>query len=324
MSEFNSEPFDKYYEKGKILGSGSFSDVFLCTEKSTGKEWAVKIVAKESSNKSEKRMEIIMAEIDILKVVDHRNVVSMKEVFETPTHFYIVIEIISGGELFDKIVELTHYSEKDASKLIYQVLSGIDHLHTKNIVHRDLKPENLLLASKDLGADVKITDFGLSKIFKQGDKLEMTNAVGTPGYIAPEVLFMLDDGVPYGKEVDLWGIGVILYILLCGFPPFYGDTDDDIYDKIVDCDWKFLSPFWDHVSDSAKDLITKLLTLDREKRFTTKQAMEHPWIAQYEQNSDANMEEAITQLKKFNARRKFKGAIHAVKAITKMRTAFSK
>jgi len=265
-----------------------------------------------------------MTEINILKVVTHRNVVTLKDIFETKGYFYIIMEIISGGELFDKIVELTHYSEKDASKIIYQVLSGIEHLHSKNIVHRDLKPENLLLSSKELDADVKITDFGLSYIFEEGQPHEMDKAVGTPGYIAPEMLIMLDTGKKYGKEVDLWGIGVILYILLCGFPPFYGDTEDDIYDRIIDCDWKFLSPYWDNISDSAKDLIRKLLVLDPHTRLTAQQAMAHPWIAQFEQNTDEHMTETLVQLKKFNARRKLKGAIHAVKALGKLRISHGK
>jgi len=152
----------------------------------------------------------------------------------------------------------------------------------------------------------------------------MNNAVGTPGYLAPEVLNLLDTGEPYSREVDLWAVGVILYILLCGFPPFYGEDDDEVYDKIVAGQWSFISPYWDKVSAEAKDLINKLLALDPTKRLTASDALSHSWIAHYETNPDANLDETIVQLKKFNAKRKFKGAIHAVKALTKMRRAFAK
>jgi len=233
--------------------------------------------------------------------------------------FFIIMENISGGELFEKIVELTHYSEKQASKIISQVLSGVEHLHSKGIIHRDLKPENLLLSSKDPNADIKITDFGLSEIFKPGQPFEMKRAVGTPGYIAPEVLELLETGDPYGKEVDLWSVGVILYILLCGFPPFHGETEDDIYDKISAGEWQFISPYWDDVSEDAKDLIRKLLVLDRQKRFTAEQALKHKWIVENERNSEAHLGVTLEQLKKFNAKRKWRGAILAVKAMNKFK-----
>jgi len=317
-----SEPIENFYALGDILGSGSFSDVKLCTEIATGKKWAVKIVAKEGKTQDEHRMDIIMVEIRILQSVHHQNIVQLKDIFETSTHFYIIMEIISGGELFDKIVELSHYSEKEASNVVAQILRGLDHLHSKRVVHRDLKPENLLLSSKEPNADVKITDFGLSEIFDDGQTISMDKAVGTPSYLAPEVLLLLDTGKPYGREVDLWATGVITYILLCGFPPFYGETDDDIYDKIVEGDWCFLSPYWDHVSDSAKDLISKLLALDPAKRLTAQQALAHPWIADQANLSEAHLNQTLEQLKKFNAKRKFKGAILAVKALSKLTRGF--
>jgi len=283
----------------------------------------VKIVGREGKSKEEKRMEIIMVEINILQAVNHKNVVQLKDIFETDTHFYIIMEIISGGELFERIVELTHYSEKEAANVTAQILAGIYHLHSKRVVHRDLKPENLLLSSKEPKADVKITDFGLSEIFDEKEPISMDHAVGTPSYLAPEVLTLLENGEPYGKEVDLWATGVILYILLCGFPPFYGESDDDIYDKIIDGDWSFLSPYWDNVSESAKDLISKLLTLDPKKRITAQEALAHPWIANQDSNSEEHLNQTVEQLRKFNAKRKFKGAILAVKALTKMTKRFA-
>jgi len=314
--------FDELYSLGPLLGSGSFSRVHLCTEKVTNKEWAVKIVEKETKIDEEDRMAIIMTEINILRVIDHPNVVKLKDIFETEKAFFIVMEIINGGELFDRIVELKNYTEKEASKIIVQILSAVGHLHSKNIVHRDLKPENLLLSSKEHNSAIKVTDFGLSQIFVKGEPMEMDKAVGTPGYLAPEVLGMLDTGEPYGKEIDLWSIGVILYILLCGFPPFFGDSDDDVYDKIVSNDWKFISPYWDSVSDSAKSLIRGLMTPDPRSRFSVQQALAHPWIANFENNNGVHLDEAIVQLKKFNARRKFKGVVHAVTALGKFKKMF--
>jgi len=316
---YRKDPIEDHYIIGTSLGSGSFGDVKICTEKATGKDWAVKIITKKGNSVDEKRMEIIQVEIDILKVVNHDNVVKLKDIFETDTHFYIIMEVISGGELFDKIVELTHYSEKEAARLTAQILRGIAHLHEKRIIHRDLKPENLLLSSKSLDAVIKITDFGLSKIFQEDEQELGYNAVGTPGYIAPEVLNLLDTGEPYSREIDLWAVGVILYILLCGFPPFHGEDEEEVYDKITAGDWVFLSPYWDPVSKEAKDLIEKLLNLDPRARLTASQALAHPWIAHYETNSEAHLNEAIVQLKKFNAKRKFRGAILAVKALAKLR-----
>jgi len=311
------EPIENFYAIGDILGTGSFSEVKIGTDKTTGISYAVKIVNKEGKSESERRMEIIMVEIRILKKAFHKNIVQLKDIFEDDKRFYIVMENISGGELFEKIVELTHYSEKEASQLIAQVLAGIHHLHTHGIVHRDLKPENLLLSTKEPNADVKITDFGLSEVFEPGQPMEMSRAVGTPGYLAPEVLELLDTGIPYGKEVDLWSIGVILYILLCGFPPFHGDTEDEVYDKICAGEWEFLSPYWDEISDSAKDLISHLLVLDRKKRYTPEQALAHPWIAEGKAK-ETHLTTTVDQMKRFNARRKLKGAILAVKALSKL------
>jgi len=317
MNRARHEPIENYYHLTTVLGTGTFAEVKLGIEKETGKEWAVKIIKKKGDAK-DRRMEIIQTEIKILESVHHKNIVNLKEYFQTNDEFFLVMEKITGGELFDKIVELVNYSERDASKITKQILEGVQHLHNNRIVHRDLKPENLLLSSKEMDADIKITDFGLSQIFDPGVEMKMNRAVGTPGYIAPEVLDFLDNGQPYGKEVDLWGIGVILYILLCGFPPFYGDNEEEVYDKIQEGAFTYPSPFWDNISESAKDLINHLLTLNPTKRYDVEQALKHPWIASFDTNNSANLSEAIEQLKKFNAKRKFKGAINAIKALNRM------
>jgi len=318
------ERIEDFFVIEKMLGSGSFSEVKLCRDKTSSAEYAVKIVSKTGKSEAERRMENIMCEINILKAVNHTNIVQLKDIFEDDTHIYIIMENISGGELFEKIVELTHYSEKEASKIISQILAGVEHLHSRGIVHRDLKPENLLLSNPTRESDIKITDFGLSEIFAPGVPMRMSRAVGTPGYIAPEVLEFLETGDPYGPEVDLWSVGVILYILLCGFPPFHGETDDDIYDKICAGQWKFISPYWDNISTDAKDLISHLLVLNPYKRFTAQQALNHPWILENEKNSADHLKYALIELKKFNARRKLKGVFLAVKALSKFKTVFAK
>jgi serine/threonine protein kinase len=313
------QPISKFYTIGDLLGKGAFSQVKIATENETGNKFAVKIITKQGDDEdAERRSEIIQTEIAILKVVDHKNIVRLHEIFQDATTYYLVMEVISGGELFERIVALTSYSEKDASIVCKQVLEGIQHMHEKNIVHRDLKPENLLLQSEEANSDVKVTDFGLSHIQPHGEELKISKAVGTPSYLAPEVLDMLDNSVPYGKEVDLWAVGVILYILLCGFPPFYGETDDDIYDQIQEADFTFPSPAWDAISPGAIDLIEKLLTRNPKNRITALAALQHPWILGHS-TPEKHLSNTLTELKKFNAKRKLKGAIKAVQALNRMK-----
>jgi len=307
------ESINKYYELGNVLGKGATSEVRLCKEKASGHEYAVKVIAKQS-NLDKKRAELILTEITILQRTRHVNIVSLVDVFENASHVFIIMENISGGELFERIVQLTHYSEKDASRVMGQVLSAVQHLHQNLIVHRDLKPENLLLASKSPSSDVKVTDFGLAAVFKS-DTMKMNVAVGTPTYVAPEILRLIRTGEPYGKEVDLWSLGVILYILLCGFTPFQGAGDEEIFEQIYKADYSFPSPFWDKISTNAKDLITNLLVLDPKLRLTAQEALQHPWFR--DNATEDHLAETIAELKKFNAKRKFAGAIHAVKAMNK-------
>ena len=265
-----------------------------------------------------RKKEIIDVEIRILKLCDrgHPNVINLEAVYETSTQYLLVLQLITGGELFEQIVEIVHYSEADASRIVKQILEGVSHMHSKLIVHRDLKPENLLLSAKDdPNASVLITDFGLSAIMTSKEE-RLKRAVGTPGYLAPEVLFTLDTDEGYGLEVDACGIGVIMYILLCGFPPFYGEDDDAVYDKICDCDYSFPEEYWGNISADAKDLIRKFLTLDPTSRVTPDEALNHPWIKAC--TSSAPLPEStIASIKSFNARRKFKAAITGVIAMQK-------
>jgi len=203
----------------------------------------------------------------------------MVEIFETDDYLFLVMELVTGGELFDKIVEKGCYTEKEAAVLVHKIVSAIDYLHDQNICHRDLKPENLLLKSPDKDTEVKIADFGLSKIVNQ--KVMMQTACGTPGYVAPEVL----NATGYAKEVDMWSIGVITYILLCGFPPFFGDTVPQLFEQIMRAEYDYPSDYWDDVSQTAKDFIDHLLVVDPEKRMTTKQALKHKWLSEIQSDN---------------------------------------
>ena len=185
--------------------------------------------------------------------LDHPNVVKLYEIFDDVHVLYLVMELMKGGELFDRIVEKESYSEKEAAETIRPLVDSIRYCQENGIIHRDLKPENVLYETQDEKAIIKISDFGLAR-FVQSYELA-TTACGTPGYVAPEII----EGKGYGKEVDYWSIGIILYIMLCGFPPFYDENNEKLFTSITKCDYEFPSPYWDKISDDAKDLISKIL-----------------------------------------------------------------
>eukprot|EP01095_Lingulamoeba_sp_RSL-Kostka_P005071 TRINITY_DN16432_c0_g1_i1.p1 TRINITY_DN16432_c0_g1~~TRINITY_DN16432_c0_g1_i1.p1 ORF type:complete len:426 (+),score=182.95 TRINITY_DN16432_c0_g1_i1:86-1363(+) len=259
------------YDIGAELGKGAFSVVKSCTYKETGEEYAVKVINKKNVQQDLHRLAI---EMKVLRTVEHPNIIKLQEVFETEEMLYIVTEIVSGGELFDRIVSKGSYSEKDAQSLTRKFIEALEYLHDKNIVHRDLKPENLLLKSNANDTEVKLADFGLSKIM--GAEVMLQTACGTPGYVAPEILQARPEG--YGKEVDMWSVGVITYILLCGFPPFYNDNIPLLFESIMKADFDYPPEYWDHISDSAIDFIDSLLVAEPENRLTATQALDHPWL----------------------------------------------
>lgn len=262
---------DKLYELKTELGRGAFSIVYLATQRATGQQYAVKVINKKDLGKDyEKNLKM---EVDILKKVNHPNIIALKELFDTPDKLYLIMELVTGGELFDKIVEKGSYTESEAGQLVRKIVSAVDYLHNLGIVHRDLKPENLLLKRADNDLEIAIADFGLSKIV--GQQMMMQTACGTPSYVAPEVL----NASGYGKEVDMWSIGVITYILLCGFPPFYGDTVPEIFEQIMEANFDYPEEYWGTVSKEAKDFINKLLVVDSDKRLTASDALRHPWLA---------------------------------------------
>uniref|UniRef100_H2SWD2 calcium/calmodulin-dependent protein kinase n=1 Tax=Takifugu rubripes TaxID=31033 RepID=H2SWD2_TAKRU len=241
-------------------------------------------------------------EARICRLLKHPNIVRLHDSISEEGFHYLVFDLVTGGELFEDIVAREYYSEADASHCIQQILESVHHCHVNGIVHRDLKPENLLLASKLKGAAVKLADFGLA-IEVQGDQQAWFGFAGTPGYLSPEVLRK----DPYGKPVDMWACGVILYILLVGYPPFWDEDQHRLYQQIKAGAYDFPSPEWDTVTPEAKDLINKMLTINPSKRITASEALKHPWICQ--RSTVASMmhrQETVECLKKFNARRKLK------------------
>ncbi|XP_052457193.1 calcium/calmodulin-dependent protein kinase type II delta 1 chain isoform X5 [Carassius gibelio] len=303
MASTTCTRFTDEYQLYEELGKGAFSVVRRCMKISTGQEYAAKIInTKKLSARDHQKLE---REARICRLLKHANIVRLHDSISEEGVHYLVFDLVTGGELFEDIVAREYYSEADASHCIQQILEAVLHCHQMGVVHRDLKPENLLLASKLKGAAVKLADFGLA-IEVQGDQQAWFGFAGTPGYLSPEVLRK----EPYGKPVDMWACGVILYILLVGYPPFWDEDQHRLYQQIKAGAYDFPSPEWDTVTPEAKDLINKMLTLNPAKRITAAEALKHPWICQ--RSTVASMmhrQETVECLKKFNARRKLKGAI---------------
>ncbi|XP_035387247.1 calcium/calmodulin-dependent protein kinase type II subunit gamma isoform X2 [Electrophorus electricus] len=298
-----STRFTDEYQLYEELGKGAFSVVRRCVKKSTSQEYAAKIInTKKLSARDHQKLE---REARICRLLKHPNIVRLHDSISEEGFHYLVFDLVTGGELFEDIVAREYYSEADASHCINQILESVSHIHQHDIVHRDLKPENLLLASKMKGAAVKLADFGLA-IEVQGDQQAWFGFAGTPGYLSPEVLRK----DPYGKPVDIWACGVILYILLVGYPPFWDEDQHKLYQQIKAGAYDFPSPEWDTVTPEAKNLINQMLTINPAKRITADQALKHPWVCQ--RSTVASMmhrQETVECLRKFNARRKLKGAI---------------
>ncbi|XP_061428766.1 calcium/calmodulin-dependent protein kinase type 1-like [Lethenteron reissneri] len=292
-----------------VLGTGAFSEVVLAEERSTGRHVAIKCIAKTALRGKDNTVE---NEVSVLSRIKHENIIALEDIYETDSHLYLIMQLVSGGELFDRIVERGFYTERDASALIRQVLRAVSHLHGQGVVHRDLKPENLLYYNAEDDSKIMISDFGLSKVEAPGSV--MSTACGTPGYVAPEVLAQK----PYTRAVDCWSIGVISYILLCGYPPFYDEVDSRLFDQILKAEYEFDSPYWDDISDSAKDFIRHLMEKDVAERFTCEQALQHPWIAG-DTALDKNIHESVSaQIRKNFAKRKWKRAFNATAVVRHM------
>ncbi|KAK4156960.1 kinase-like domain-containing protein [Chaetomidium leptoderma] len=276
----HGKPFAQEYTMTRKLGSGHFAQVFMCNEKSTGDCYAVKRFTKTPGVEEKSKYEGLHQEVAMLMSISHPNILCLKETFNDPEAVYVVLELAPDGELFHYISTHSKLTEAETRKVFVQLFEGIKYLHDRNMVHRDIKPENILLMDGDL--TVKIGDFGLAKIV--GEASFTTTLCGTPSYVAPEIL-VNNKARRYTKAVDIWSLGVVLYICLCGFPPFSdelrrADFPYELADQIRKGLFDYPSPYWDPVGDPALDLIDSMLVVDAEKRFTVDQCLAHPWLSQ--------------------------------------------
>ncbi|XP_062243873.1 serine/threonine-protein kinase DCLK2 isoform X4 [Platichthys flesus] len=263
-------PILEKYEVGKVIGDGNFAVVKECVERSTGKEFALKIIDKAKCSGKE---HLIENEVAVLRRVKHPNIIMLVEEVDTASELYLVMELVKGGDLFDAITSSTKYTERDGSIMIYNLAGALKYLHSMNIVHRDIKPENLLVFEYPDGTkSLKLGDFGLATVVEG----PLNTVCGTPTYVAPEIIS--ESG--YGLKVDIWAAGVITYILLCGFPPFRSESNlqEELFDQILQGRLDFPSPYWDNITDSAKELIGKMLQVNVEARYTAQDVLSHPWV----------------------------------------------
>lgn len=267
------------YSMGEELGRGRFSVVRQATHLKENVGYAVKEVENESLD-DEENLEALETEIKILRKLRHPHIVNLKEVVTTDAFTYIIMELLSGGELFHRIIEKGCFPEPDAQMLFAQILMSMEYLHSMNIVHRDVKPENILYCSEG-SDDIKLIDFGYAGIWSAEKPL--TGLCGTPDYVAPEVLTWYDDddkGTAYGKGSDMWSMGVLLYVILSGCSPFNGEEEEQLLKLVAEAKYEFYEKEWEHVSAEAKELISKLLVVEPTERYTMEQTLAHPWLAE--------------------------------------------
>lgn len=271
-----------------------------CTDKKSNKRYALKVIDK---TKCKGKEQMIENEVSILRKVDHPNIILLKDEFDTKDELYLVMELVRGGDLFDAISTATKYTEKDASSMILNLCSALKYLHNLNIVHRDVKPENLLVTQHaDNTKSLKLGDFGLATYCDE----TLFTVCGTPTYVAPEIL----SEVGYGVQVDVWAAGIILYILLCGFPPFVSDSNntEELFDKIIAGHFEYKSPYWDEISEPAMELIAQMLEVDPARRLTAEQVLGHQWIID-DKASDSDMQVQVAKKLKKHFRRRSKASL---------------
>ncbi|XP_031121383.1 calcium-dependent protein kinase 17-like [Ipomoea triloba] len=288
------------YTIGKELGRGQFGVTHLCTHKQTGEQFACKTIAKRKLVNKED-IEDVRREVQIMHhLTGQPNVVELKGAYEDKQSVHLVMELCAGGELFDRIIAKGHYTERAAASLLRTIVQIVHTCHTMGVIHRDLKPENFLLLSKDENSPLKATDFGLSVFYKQGDVFK--DIVGSAYYIAPEVLRRR-----YGPEVDIWSVGVMLYILLCGVPPFWAESEHGIFNAILRGHLDFSTEPWPAISPGAKDLVRKMLNSDPKQRLSAAEVLNHAWIKEDGEAPDTPLDNAVLdRLKQFRAMNKFK------------------
>ncbi|XP_059646304.1 calcium-dependent protein kinase 32-like [Cornus florida] len=291
---------EQTYELGRELGRGEFGVTYLCTDKSSGAVFACKSISKKKL-RTRVDIEDVRREVEIMKhLPKHPNIVTLKDTYEDDNAVHLVMELCEGGELFDRIVARGHYTERAASAVTRTIVEVIQMCHKHGVMHRDLKPENFLFANKKETAPLKAIDFGLSVFFKPGEKFN--EIVGSPYYMAPEVLKR-----NYGPEVDVWSAGVILYILLCGVPPFWAETEQGVAQAIIRSVVDFKRDPWPKVSENAKDLVKKMLNPDPKQRLTAQEVLGHPWLQNASKNSNVSLGETVkARLKQFSVMNKLK------------------
>ncbi|WOK91738.1 calcium-dependent protein kinase 17 [Canna indica] len=289
-----------HYTLGRKLGQGQFGTTYLCVEKATGKEFACKSISKQKLA-SDEDVEDVRREIQIMHHLSgHPNVISIVAAFEDAVAVHLVMDLCAGGELFDRIIQKGHYSEKAAAELARVIVGVVQTCHSLGVMHRDLKPENFLFVNRKENSPLKAIDFGLSIFFKPGDTF--TDVVGSPYYVAPEVLLK-----HYGPEADVWSAGVIVYILLSGVPPFWDETEQGVFQEVLRGELDFSSNPWPSISDSAKDLIRRILVRDPKRRLTAHEVLCHPWVRVDGVAPDKPLDFAVlTRLKQFSAMNKLK------------------
>lgn len=297
--------FDSMYKLGKTLGEGAFAEVKIATKNDSKDVYAVKIV--DRKRLSEDDEECLQIEINNLTALQHPNIIRLFKVFHEPLKYYLVMELVKGGELFDRVVSKNSYTEQEGRDACKTVFEAIGYCHKNCIAHRDLKPENLLLMYEDSDTEIKIADFGFSKHVESPEANCLTTRCGTPEYVAPEVL----SGRPYSSKCDTWSLGVIIYILLCGYPPFYDDNVRRLFRQILKANYKFHDDTWGDVSDEAKDLISKLLVVKANKRLSADEVLQHEWFANASL-SGRDLDKAKDNLKSFQKNKRFKAAANAI------------
>ncbi|XVF07495.1 hypothetical protein REPUB_Repub06bG0143900 [Reevesia pubescens] len=290
----------EYYNLGRKLGHGQFGTTFHCVEKGTGKECACKSIAKRKLTPHDD-VDDVRREIQIMHHLSgHPNVISIKGAYEDAVAVHVVMELCAGGELFDRIVKRGHYTEKKAAELARTIVGVVEACHSMGVMHRDLKPENFLFVNEEEDSPLKTIDFGLSIFFKPGDVL--SDVVGSPYYVAPDVLRKR-----YGPEADVWSAGVIIYILLSGVPPFWGENEQEIFDEVLHGDLDFTSDPWPSISESAKDLVSKMLVRDAKKRITAYEVLRHPWVQDDGVAPDKPLDSVVlSRMKQFSSMNKLK------------------
>ncbi|CAM9646789.1 unnamed protein product [Heterosigma akashiwo] len=307
----NSSNIEEDYDMGEELGKGAYGTVVRGTLKATGDEYAIKMVQREGMSQEDE--DDLQLEVNILRKLDHEYIMNLQDYYQTPQCHYIVTELLVGGELFTRIEHKKQYNEKEAKDVMFIFFKAMAYVHENGIVHRDLKPENLLLGSKDDDEHFKVADFGLAGEIKNGQPL--TQFAGTPLYICPEML----QEKPYSFPADVWSMGVICFILLGGYPPFFANNINALYLKIINGEYTFDRKYWKHISPEAKELIQRMLEVDPDKRITIADALQHPWIMT---SDEALLQRDLSlnhkEFKKFQAKRRLKAAVGGVMALNRM------